>query len=99
MLIKADLSNRPGKLRELLSAGEPLNPEVMDQVRKAWGLTIRDGFGQTELPLAIGNVPGMPVKPGSMGLPLPGVPILLIDLLTGEPADEGEICVDLSRRP
>jgi acetyl-CoA synthetase len=99
MLIKADLSGGPGELRELISAGEPLNPEVMQRVREAWGLTIRDGYGQTELPLAVGNVPGMPVKPGSMGLPLPGVPIVLVDPLTGEPADEGEICVDLSRRP
>ncbi|WP_037578337.1 AMP-binding protein [Phaeacidiphilus oryzae] len=99
MLIKAELSERPPGLRELLSAGEPLNPEVMDQVAKAWGLTIRDGYGQTELPLAVGNVPGMPVKPGSMGPPLPGVPIVLVDPLTGLPADEGEICVDLSRRP
>jgi len=82
-----------------MSAGEPLNPEVMAQVERAWGLTIRDGFGQTELPLAIGNVPGMPVKPGSMGLPLPGVPIVLVDPVTGRPTDEGEICVDLSRRP
>ncbi|HOZ60134.1 MAG TPA: AMP-binding protein [Nakamurella multipartita] len=99
MLIKADLSGGKGALRELLSAGEPLNPEVMDQVRKAWGLTIRDGYGQTELPLAVGNVPGMPVKPGSMGLPLPGVPIVLVDPVTGELADEGEICVDLAQRP
>jgi acetyl-CoA synthetase len=71
----------------------------MEQVRAAWGLTIRDGYGQTELPLAVGNVPGMPVKPGSMGLPLPGVPVVLVDPLTGEVASEGEICVDLSRRP
>jgi acetyl-CoA synthetase len=99
MLIKADLSGGKGQLRELLSAGEPLNPEVMEQIRRAWGLTIRDGFGQTELPLAVGNVPGMPVKPGSMGLPLPGVPIVLVDLVSGQPAAEGEICVDLSRRP
>jgi acetyl-CoA synthetase len=99
MLIKADLSGGPGALRELLSAGEPLNPEVLEQVQRQWGLTIRDGFGQTELPLAVGNVPGMPVKPGSMGLPLPGVPIVLVDPVTGHPADEGEICVDLSKRP
>lgn len=98
MLVKASLGER-GSLRELMSAGEPLNPEVIEQVRLAWDLTIRDGFGQTELPLAIGNVPGMVVKPGSMGLPLPGVPIELVDLISGEPADEGEICVDLSRRP
>jgi len=71
----------------------------MDQIQKAWDLTVRDGYGQTELPLAIGNVPEMPVKPGSMGLPMPGVPIVLIDPLTGRPANEGEICVDLSQRP
>jgi acetyl-CoA synthetase len=99
MLIKADLTGGRGSLRELLSAGEPLNPEVMDQVKAAWDLTIRDGYGQTELPLAVGNVPGMPVKPGSMGLPLPGVPVVLVDPLTGKEAAEGEICVDLSRRP
>ena len=99
MLIKTDLSGGPGQLRELMSAGEPLNPEVLDKVREAWGLTIRDGYGQTELPLAVGNVPGMPVKPGSMGLPLPGVPIVLVDPVTGRPAQEGEICVDLARRP
>ncbi len=99
MLINADLSGGPGQLRELMSAGEPLNPEVMAQIEAQWGLTIRDGFGQTELPLAIGNVPGLPVRPGSMGLPLPGVPIVLVDPISGEPADEGEICVDLSRSP
>ncbi|MFF0279423.1 AMP-binding protein [Rhodococcus aetherivorans] len=102
MLINADLSGGPAQLRELLSAGEPLNPEVMDQVRRQWGLTIRDGFGQTELPLAVGNVPGMPVKPGSMGLPLPGVPVVLVDPVTGARVDgvgEGELCVDLTARP
>jgi acetyl-CoA synthetase len=99
MLIQADLSGGPGPLRELLSAGEPLNPEVIEQVRRHWGLTIRDGYGQTELPLAIGNVPGMPVKPGSMGLPLPGVPIVLVDPVTGQAASEGEICVNLAHRP
>lgn len=99
MLINADLSGGPGRLRELMSAGEPLNPEVLERVREAWGLTIRDGYGQTELPLAVGNVPGMPVKPGSMGLPLPGVPIVLVDPVTGRPGDEGEICVELAHRP
>lgn len=99
MLIKADLSGGPGRLREIVSAGEPLNPEVIEQVRSRWGLTLRDGFGQTEITLSVGNVPGMPVKPGSMGLPLPGVPVVLVDPVTGEQADEGEICVDLSRRP
>ncbi|GHH69829.1 AMP-dependent synthetase [Streptosporangium violaceochromogenes] len=99
MLIKADLSGGPGRLREIVSAGEPLNPEVIEQVRSHWGLTVRDGFGQTETTLSVGNMPGMPVKPGSMGLPLPGVPVVLVDPVTGERADEGEICIDLSRGP
>jgi acetyl-CoA synthetase len=99
MLIKEDLSGGPGALRELLGAGEPLNPEVIDQVRQSWGLTIRDGFGQTETTALVGNPPGTRVKPGSMGHPLPGVPIVLVDPITGTPADEGEICIDLVRRP
>jgi acetyl-CoA synthetase len=100
MLIKADLSGGPGSLREICAAGEPLNPEIIEQVRRQWGLTLRDGFGQTETTAQVGNTPGAPVKPGSMGRPLPGVPIVLVDLVTGEPArEEGEICIDLSRRP
>ncbi|OBF29635.1 AMP-binding protein [Mycobacterium sp. ACS4331] len=99
MLIQADLGERPAGLREILGAGEPLNPEVIGTVERAWGLTIRDGFGQTETTLQIGNTPGQPVKPGSMGRPMPGVPVILIDPLTGEPADEGEICLDLRQSP
>ena len=66
-------------LREVLSAGEPLNPEVIEQVQNAWGLTIRDGYGQTETTAQIGNSPGQPVKPGSMGRPLPGYDVVLLD--------------------
>jgi acetyl-CoA synthetase len=99
MLIKADLSGGPGALREVIAAGEPLNPEVIEQVRNAWGLTLRDGFGQTETTAQIGNSPGQPVKLGSMGRPLPGVPAVLVDPLTGKQADEGEICLDLSANP
>ncbi|MGE2714074.1 AMP-binding protein [Mycolicibacterium litorale] len=99
MLIQSDLGAKPTGLREILGAGEPLNPDVIAQVEKAWGLTIRDGFGQTETTLQIGNTPGQPVQPGSMGRPMPGVPVVLVDPLTGRPADEGEICLDLSRRP
>ncbi len=99
MLIQTDLSGGPGKLREALAAGEPLNPEVISQVERAWGLTIRDGYGQTETTALVGNTPGSPIKPGSMGRPLPGVPVVLVDPVTGRPADEGEICLDLSRRP
>ena len=70
-------------------AGEPLNPEVIAQVQQAWGLTIRDGYGQTETTLQIGNIAGERLKPGSMGRPMPGVPVALIDPLSGEPADGG----------
>ena len=102
MLINADLSAGPGSLREVISAGEPLNPEVIAQVQRAWGLTLRDGYGQTEMTAVVGNTPGSVVKPGSMGRPLPGVPVVLVDPLTGErvPAPgEGEICLDLAARP
>ncbi|MGY1692818.1 AMP-binding protein [Geodermatophilus sp. SYSU D01105] len=102
MLINADLSGGPGALREVIGAGEPLNPEVIEQVRRAWGLTIRDGYGQTETTAQIGNTPESVVKPGSMGRPLPGVPVALVDPLTGRPVEgpgEGEICLDLARSP
>lgn len=99
MLIQADLGPKPEGLREILGAGEPLNPEVIGTVQRAWGLTIRDGFGQTETTLQIGNTPGQPVKAGSMGRPMPGVPVVLVDPLTGETSDEGEICLDLSKAP
>lgn len=99
MLIQADLGERPEGLREILGAGEPLNPDVIAQVEKAWGLTIRDGFGQTETSLLIGNTPGQPVKPGSMGRPMPGVPVVLVDPITSTLAEEGEICLDLAAHP
>jgi acyl-CoA synthetase (AMP-forming)/AMP-acid ligase II len=85
-------------LRELVGAGEPLNPEVIEVVRRELGVTIRDGFGQTETSLQIGNSPGQLVKAGSMGRPMPGFSITLVDPATGEvasaPGREGEICVD-----
>ncbi|TQS46015.1 AMP-binding protein [Cryptosporangium phraense] len=100
MLIQADLSGGPGSLREVVAAGEPLNPEVIEQVQRRWGLTIRDGFGQTETSVQVANTPGQEVRPGSMGRPLPGVPVVLVDPLTGSLADsEGEICLDLGERP
>ena len=102
MLINADLSGGPGSLREVIGAGEPLNPEVIDKVQSAWGLTLRDGYGQTEMTAAVGNAPGSPVKAGSMGHPLPGMPVVLVDPLTNQRVDgvgEGEICFDLSVQP
>jgi len=97
-LIQLPLKDAKVKLRELLSAGEPLNPEVIARVRDAWGLTIRDGYGQTETTLQIGNFPGQPVKAGSMGLPAPGYRIALLDD-EGHEREEGEICVALADRP
>jgi acetyl-CoA synthetase len=99
MLIQSSMGERPEGMRELLSAGEPLNPEVISQVQRAWGLVIRDGYGQTETTAIIGNGPGSALKAGSMGLPLPGVNVRLIDPLTGEDTEEGEVCLDLAVRP
>ncbi|MBS1697190.1 MAG: AMP-binding protein, partial [Actinobacteria bacterium] len=106
MLIQADLSRLPHPPRELVGAGEPLNPEVIGRVRDAWGGTIRDGFGQTEMTACVGNSPGQVVKDGSMGRPLPGYPVVLVDPVTGTRLDgdadgvaEGEICLDLAEQP
>ena len=98
MLIQEDLKACKTKLREVLAAGEPLNPEVIEQVEKAWGLTIRDFYGQTETTTQVGNPPGQPVKPGSMGRPLPGYRIRLLDA-DDKDAEEGEICIALDQRP
>ena len=98
MLVQQDLARWPVSLREVVGAGEPLNPEIIEQVRSAWGLTIRDGYGQTETTAQIGNPPGAPLKAGSMGRPLPGYRVALVDA-DGREAEEGEICLDLSQRP
>ena len=100
MLVQADLASADIRtLRECVGAGEPLNPEVIEQVRRAWQITVRDGYGQTETTAQIGNSPGQPVKAGSMGRALPGYDITLVEPVTGQPGEEGEICLDLSRRP
>jgi acetyl-CoA synthetase len=91
-LIQQDLSAWRVVIREAVSAGEPLNPEVISRVRDAWGLTIRDGFGQTETTALIGNTPGQRVRLGSMGRPLPGCPVVLLD-------ERGEISVAMKDNP
>jgi acetyl-CoA synthetase len=85
-------------LREALGAGEPLNPEVIDQVRAVWGLAIRDGYGQTETTAQIGNSPGQPLVVGAMGRPLPGYRVVLLDPSDQE-TDEGEISLVLGPDP
>jgi acetyl-CoA synthetase len=98
MIALEPLGDRPPALRELASAGEPLNPEVIDTIATAWGITIRDGYGQTETTAIVGNSPALPVKPGSMGKPLPGYDVLLVDA-EGRACDEGEVALRLSPRP
>ncbi|MET0906299.1 MAG: AMP-binding protein [Tardiphaga sp.] len=90
LFIQEKLADTKVALREVCGAGEPLNPEVIDQVKAAWGLTIRDGYGQTETTALAGNSPGQRVKVGSMGRPLPGYKVRVIDA-DGQPAKEGEV--------
>ncbi|MFF5971184.1 AMP-binding protein [Streptomyces sp. NPDC012769] len=100
MLIQADLGQLTTPPREVVAAGEPLNPEVIEAVRRAWGVTIRDGFGQTETAVQVSNSPGQRLKEGSMGRPSPGFRVTLVDPVSGSPdVEEGEICLDLSARP
>lgn len=98
MLITEDLKAWKVRLRELASAGEPLNPEVIEQVGAAWGLTIRDGYGQTETTAQVGNPPGQKLKAGSMGRPLPGYRVVLLDS-EGEESHEGELSLPLDPPP
>jgi acetyl-CoA synthetase len=98
LMILDDLGPRPPDLRELVSAGEPLNPEVIERVRRVWDLTIRDGYGQTETTAQVGNSPGQEVRLGSMGRPLPGYQVALLDA-QGKEANEGEVTLRLSPRP
>jgi len=98
MMVQHDLGKRPQALREACSAGEPLNPEVIEHVAKVWGVTIRDGYGQTETTLQIGNSPGMKLKPGSMGKPMPGYRIALLGADNSD-GDEGEIAIPLDQPP
>src|SRR6201996_3840974 len=90
LFIQEKLADFKVSLREVCGAGEPLNPEVIDQVQAAWGLTIRDGYGQTETTALAGNSPGQKVKIGSMGRPLPGYRVQITDA-DGHPTREGEV--------
>lgn len=70
---------QPRALRQCLAAGEPLNPEVIAAWGRSTGLTIRDGYGQTETVVLCANFPGIEVRAGSMGLPTPGIDLAVID--------------------
>ena len=94
LFIQEKLATFKVSLREVCGAGEPLNPEVIDQVRAAWGLTIRDGYGQTETTALAGNSPGQKVKVGSMGRPLPGYRVQITDG-DGQVTREGEVTLVL----
>ncbi len=99
LFIQEKLGDFKVSLREVCGAGEPLNPEVIDQVKAAWGLTIRDGYGQTETTALAGNSPGQPVKVGSMGRPLPGYAVRVTDA-DGRESREGEVTLLLGdKRP
>jgi acetyl-CoA synthetase len=98
MLVQEDLAAWPVQLREAISGGEPLNPEVIEHVERVWGLTVRDIYGQTESTCLIGNSPGQPILPGSMGRPMPGYVVKLFDEGDAE-VEEGEIAVALDPWP
>jgi acetyl-CoA synthetase len=98
LLVLEDLKAYPVKLRDAVGAGEPLNPEIIEKVRSAWGLTIRDGFGQTESVLTLGNFPGQRVKPGAAGKPSPGHDVVLLDA-EGKESSDGEICLKVNPKP
>src|SRR5450432_1999360 len=94
MLVTQPLGEYQTKLRELVSAGEPLNPEIIEQVQAVWRLPIRDGYGQTESTAVAGNPPGQRLKTGSLGRALPGFrPILLSP--SDQETSEGEFCLEL----
>ncbi len=101
MLIQEDPGQLQGRLclRELVGAGEPLNPEIIEQILHAWDLPLRDGFGQSETTALVGNTPGQLLKPGSMGRPLPGYRVTMLGHPDGAPGNEGEVALPLDVRP
>ncbi len=98
MLVQEDLAAWPVRLRGAISGGEPLNPEVIEHIERVWGLTLRDIYGQTETTCVVGNPPGQPIRPGSMGRPMPGFVVKVLDE-DGAEVEEGEMAVSLDPRP
>ena len=96
MLVKEDLANQAlPALRHCAGAGEPLNPEVIEVWRQHFNLRIHDGYGQTETALVAANLPGTPIKPGSMGRPFLGLDVRVLDEELNEVAtgETGQIAV------
>jgi acetyl-CoA synthetase/medium-chain acyl-CoA synthetase len=96
LLVQTDLTRyRYPVLRSCVAAGEPLNPEVIETWRRATGLTIRDGYGQTETAVLVANLPGAEVRPGSMGKTTPSFDVDAIgdDGEVLPPGKEGDIAV------
>jgi acetyl-CoA synthetase len=98
MFVQEELASWKMSLREVCSAGEPCNPEIIEHVQKVWGLTVREGYGQTETTLQIGSFPGEVVKPGSMGQESPGYRIRLLDAEDND-VEEGEVSIALDPSP
>ena len=98
MFVQEDMTAWKTSLREVCSAGEPCNPEIIEHVQKVWNLTVREGYGQTETTLQIGCFPGEVVKPGSMGKESPGYRIRLLDA-EDKALEEGEVCIALDPAP
>jgi len=101
MLVQEALDTSTWKLRQARAAGEALNDEVLRKWQDATGILIREGYGQTETVLLCGSLGELAVKPGSMGLPPPGLDVAVIDdagvrLPPGEP---GEIAVSVRPNP
>ena len=102
MLIHADMGRIDNPPRNAVSAGEPLNLSTLEKVRDAWGVTIRDGYGQTETTLQIATTPGLDVPAGALGKPLPGFNVELVDEITEElivGAGSGQVALRLDPGP
>jgi acetyl-CoA synthetase len=98
MFVQENMASWKTSLREVCSAGEPLNPEIIEHVQKVWDLTVREAYGQTETTVQIACFPGERVEPGSMGQEAPGYRIRLLDA-DDKDVEEGEVCIDLDPAP
>lgn len=102
MLIHANMGRLDKPPVNALSAGEPLNLATLEKVRQAWGVTIRDGYGQTETTLQIATTPGLDVPAGALGKPLPGFAVELVDEMSAEViigAGTGQVALRLEPTP